>query len=154
MDNQVTAAKTYLWCDTCRRSFRYEDAPERACPVCGSQMRDVGKMSAVFRGLFATELVSSDLRSKHRQLVRLIWTRHGMGESYYRVLAPDMTYNKFETRVTDLICRMAEEGLATIHLPVAPSVEEDDYRIEFASEDAFIEGLETIAEASRKKKRG
>lgn len=138
--------KTYLWCDTCRRSFRHEDAPELACPVCASPMRPTGKMTAILRGLMAQELVGSELRSKHRQLIRMIWTRNGMGEQYYRVLTPDMPYNRFEARVTDLLCRGAVEGWVTFVFPAAPSGDESAYRMEFADEGKFVEELERMVQ--------
>lgn len=145
--------KTYLWCDTCRRSFSHADAGNGDCPVCGSPMREMGKVSAVLRGLMATELVASDMRIKHRQLVRMIWTRNGLGEQYFRVLEPDMTYGRFESRVTDLVCRGAEEGWITIHLPVAPSLDDDAYRIDIHDENRFVEELHRIVEAHRKKRK-
>lgn len=116
-------------------------------------MREMGKMAAVLRGLMATELVASDLRIKHRQLVRMIWTRNGLGEQYYRVLEPDMTYGRFESRITDLVCRGAEEGWITIRIPVAPSLVDDDYKIDISDEDRFIDEMHRIVEANRKKKR-
>jgi hypothetical protein len=148
---KVTSPKTYLWCEACRRSFSHADAPDAACPMCHSPMREMGKMSAILRGLMATELVASDLRTKHRQLVRLIWTRNGMGERYFRVLAPDMPYNRFEAKVTDLLCRGAEEGWVRFVLPAAPSIEESDYRLEFVDEERFVEELEALAATSGRK---
>jgi hypothetical protein len=144
-----TAEKTYLWCDSCRRSFAHADTVDGHCPICQAQTRPMGKMSAILRGLMSNELVSPDLRTKHRQLVRLIWTLNGMGEQYYRVLAPDMPYSKFESRVTELLCQGAEEGWVRFILPPAPSVRESDYRIEFADEDRFVRELEAIAAASK-----
>jgi hypothetical protein len=144
-------AKTYLWCDNCRRSFTHADAPDERCPLCQSAMRPMGKMTAILRGLMATELVASDLRTKHRQLVRLIWTRNGMGEQYYRVLAPDMPYNRFEARVTDLLCRGALDGWVRFVFPPAPSVDEADYRVEFVDEERFVFELEALAAESRRK---
>lgn len=141
--------KTYLWCDTCRRSFRHEDAPDNACPVCGSFMRPTGKMNAILRGLMATEMVASDIRTKHRQLIRLIWTRNGIGEQYYRVLKPDMPYNRFEARVTELLCRGAYEGWVKFVIPPAPTGDENAYRLEFADEERFVHELELIAAATR-----
>src|SRR6478609_3202821 len=108
--------KTYLWCSACRRSFSHDDAIDGLCPVCHQALSRLGKFNAILRGLMANELVASDLRTKHRQLIRLIWTRNGMGEQYYRVLTPDMPYNKFEARVTELLCRGAEEGWVKIVL--------------------------------------
>jgi hypothetical protein len=147
----TSAEKTYLWCDSCRRSFTHADAPDRLCPVCQSQTRPMGKMNAILRGLMATELVASDLRTKHRQLVRLIWTRNGMGEQYYRVLTPDMPYNRFEAKVTDLLCRGAEDGWVRFVFPPSPSVNESDYRVEFADEERFVRELEALVAASRRK---
>jgi hypothetical protein len=113
----------------------------------------MGKMSAILRGLMATELVASDLRSKHRQLVRMIWTRSGRGEQYFRVLEPDMTYSKFEARVTDIVCRGIEEGWIELRLPKAPSIQETDYGITFLDEERFVEEMHSLVEANRKKKR-
>ena len=134
--------RTYQWCDTCRRSYDHADAPAGRCPVCGSGTREMGKLAALARGFMANELSSSDLRTKHRQLVRLIWTRNGMGERYYRVIAPDLPYNKFEARVTDLLCQGAEEGWVRFVLPAAPSNDEAAYTLEFADEDRFVRELE------------
>lgn len=142
-------SRTYAWCDRCRRSFGHADTPDGRCPVCGTPVRELSKWSAILRGLVAQEMVASDLRSKHRQLIRLIWTRNGMGERYYRVLAPDMPYTKFEGRVTDLLCRGAEEGWVQVILPPAPSVDDGDYRIEFADEERFVLELEALAAATR-----
>jgi hypothetical protein len=105
----------------------------------------MGKFSAILRGLMSNELVASDLRTKHRQLVRLIWTRNGMGERYYRVLAPDIPYNKFEARVTELLCRGAEEGWVKIMIPAAPSTDDSQYKIEFDDEERFVRELEELA---------
>jgi hypothetical protein len=149
--NDRDEQKNYLWCDTCRRSFAYADAPDNLCPICHAPIRPMGKMSAILRGIMATELVASDLRTKHRQLVRLIWTLNGMGEQYYRVLTPDMPYNRFEGKVTELLCRAAEEGWVTFILPPAPSHHESDYRLKIDDEDRFVRELQEIADQSRKK---
>ena len=139
----TSAEKTYLWCDSCQRSFTHADAPDRLCPVCRAQMRPMGKMNAILRGLMATELVASDLRTKHRQLVRLIWTRNGMGERYYTVLAPDMPYDRFEAKVTGLLARAAEEGWVRFVFPPAPTPDEAAYRLEL-DEERFVRELEAL----------
>src|SRR5215207_4647732 len=95
-------AATYLWCNQCRRSFRHEEAVDgNGCPICGTYMEPTGKMNAILRGLMANELSASDVTTKHRQIVRLIWTRNGQGEQYYRLLEPAIPYNRFEARVTE-----------------------------------------------------
>ena len=137
-------AKTYLWCDTCRRSYDHSDVTDGACPVCGQTTREMGKLSAIMRGLMANELVASDLRTKHRQLIRLIWTRNGMGERYYRVLSPDIPYNRFEARVTELLCRGADEGWVRFVFPPSPTDVEAAYRLEFADEEQFVAELEAL----------
>jgi hypothetical protein len=104
----------------------------------------MGRLAAIARGFMANELVASDLRTKHRQLVRLIWTRNGMGERYYRVLAPDLPYNRFEARVTDLLMRGAEEGWVRFILPPAPSTDESAYRVEFDDDERFVRELEAL----------
>ena len=87
---RIDSSKTYLWCDQCRRSFRHEESRDGACPICGTHMQPTGKMSAILRGLMANELAGSPIVTKHRQIVRLIWTRNGQGEEYYRLLQPKM----------------------------------------------------------------
>lgn len=145
MSKDEPRSKTYLWCDHCRRSFGHDDLGEPGrCPVCSSGVRPMGKMSAIVRGLMSNELVASDIRTKHRQLVRLIWTRNGMGERYYRVLAPDLPYNRFEARVTELLCRGADEGWARFVFPPSPSGDESAYRVEFDDDERFVRELEAM----------
>ena len=143
-----TAPKTYRWCDVCRRSYNHADAPEGRCPVCGTATRDMGKLAALARGFMANELSSSDLRTKHRQLVRMIWTRNGMGEQYYRVIGPDVPYNRFEARVTDLLCQGAEEGWVRFVIPPAPTNDESAYTMEFPDDERFVRELEALFVAS------
>lgn len=143
-DATADQRKTYLWCDHDKRSFRHAEAEDGRCPICGRPMSPVGKGSAILRGLMANELVASDIPAKHRQLIRLIWTRHGQGQQYYKVLAPDMAYSRFEARVTDLLCKGATEGWVRIVFPPAPSADESHYKIEFVDEARFITELEGI----------
>ena len=138
------APTTYLWCDTCRRSFGHADAPDGVCPVCARPVREMGKLSAIVRGVMSNELVASDIRTKHRQLIRLTWTRNGMGERYYRVLAPDLSYPRFEARVTELLCRGADEGWVRFVFPASPSNDESAYRVEFDDEERFVRELEAL----------
>ncbi len=138
------ATKSYLWCDACRRSYGRDEAVDGACPICARPVRPMGRLGAIARGLMANELSTSDLRTKHRQLVRLIWTRNGMGERYYRVIAPDLPYNRFEARVTDLLMRGAEEGWVRFVLPPAPSGDESAYRVEFDDDERFVRELEAL----------
>ena len=133
-----SASRTYLWCDGCRRSYNPNECPEGLCPFCSLPARPMGKFEAIARGIMANELTVSDIRGKHRQLIRLIWTRNGMGEQYYRVIQPNIAYTKFEARVTDLLMKGAEEGWVTFILPPAPTNDESLYRIEFADEDRFV----------------
>ena len=138
------AGKTYLWCASCRRSFSRADAPTGSCPVCAGPTSEMGRFAAIARGLMANELSASDLETRHRQLIRLIWTRNGMGERYYRVLAPDMPYNRFEIQVTGLLARGAEEGWVRFVFPPAPSADESAYRLEFLDEERFVRELEAL----------
>ena len=108
-------------------------------------MQPTGKMNAILRGLMSNELAGSPIVTKHRQIVRLIWTRNGQGEQYYRVLQPAMPYSRFESRVTELICRGADEGWISIVMPAAPNIDERNYRIEYIDEDRFLAELEAIA---------
>jgi hypothetical protein len=104
----------------------------------------MGKFSAIIRGLMSNEMATSPLETRHRQLVRLIWTANGMGEQYYRVLSPDMAYTRFEARVTELLCRGAEEGWVRFIIPPAPRPDESAYRLEFDDEDRFVRELDLL----------
>ena len=132
---------TYLWCDTCRRSYRHHETHNGTCPVCGGETRPIGKYRAIVRGLMSNELVTSEIYTKHRQLIRMIWTRNGMGEQYYRALGADISYNRFEARVTDLLCRGALEGWVAFVFPPAPTADDAAYRLEFTDENRFIDEL-------------
>lgn len=137
-----TSHNTYLWCVTCRRSYRHEEAVANGrCPVCQAEMRPIGKFAAIARGLMANELVTPDITVRHRQLIRLIWTRNGMGERYYSALGPPVSYSKFEASVTTLLERGAQEGWVRFVFPAAPSESEGDYRIEFDSDERFVQEL-------------
>jgi len=141
-------SKTYLWCDSCRRSYRHEDTHDASCPVCGNEARPMGKFSAIVRGLMSNELAASPLETRHRQLVRLIWTANGMGEQYYRALAPDISYARFEAKVTDLLCRGAEEGWVRFVIPPAPRPDESAYTMEFQDEHRFVAELHALIGAA------
>lgn len=141
MGSGVQRQNTYRWCDACRRSFRHHETPGERCPVCDSETRPIGKYQAIVRGLMSNELSTSEIFTKHRQILRMIWTRNGMGEQYYRALAPDISYNRFEARVTDLLCRGAAEGWVRFVLPPAPLGDDDAYKVEFADENRFIDEL-------------
>ena len=104
------ARRTFLWCDRCRRSFDYPDAPGGLCPICGSEMRELGWMSAFVRGFLAQELSSSGIASRHRQIIRQIWTANGMGERYYKVLAPPVRH------------RLGEHGVAVHQRDLQPCI--------------------------------
>src|SRR5262245_41251990 len=60
------SSKTYLWCNSCRRSFSHADAHDGLCPVCSSPMREMSRLAALARGFMANELTASDLETKHR----------------------------------------------------------------------------------------
>lgn len=137
------SAHTYLWCDTCRRSFRHEETLDGSCPVCQHETRPIGKFAAIVRGMMSNELVPPETQTKHRQLIRMIWTRNGMGERYYGALDPNVSYKTFETRVTDLLCRGAEAGWVRFIFPPAPRADESAYRMEL-DEERFITELTTL----------
>lgn len=140
-----TAPNSYQWCDACRRSYNHDDTPEDTCPVCGGEVRPVGKFNAILRGLMANELAPSPLASKHRQMVKIMWSRNGMGEDYYRVLAPEISYNKFETAMTNLLCRGADEGWVEFTIPTSPKDDESLYSMKVINEEKFLEEIQILA---------
>lgn len=140
-----TSHNSYLWCDACRRSFNHEDSPDGRCPICHGEARPTGKFNAILRGLMANELSPSPLMSKHRQIIKIMWTRNGMGEDYYRVLAPEMSYNKFETAMTNLLCRGADEGWIEFQIPASPKDDEALYAMKVLNEEKFLEEIQVLA---------
>src|SRR5680860_536558 len=151
--SQSDPQDTYLWCDTCRRSYRHEEIVDGACPVCANDTRQMGKFSAILRGLMSNEMAASPLETRHRQLVRLIWTANGMGERYYRVLAPELPYNRFEAKVTELLCQGAEEGWVRFVISQAPRQNESAYKLEFDDEERFVRELDEMVNTETSKGR-
>ncbi|MDQ3548905.1 MAG: hypothetical protein M3439_08805 [Chloroflexota bacterium] len=108
-------------------------------------MRELGWLTAFVRGVMAQELVASGLPTRHRTLIRLIWTANGMGERYFKALAPPVTYSKFEARVTDYVCVAASEGWVRFVLPPSPVGAADDaYRMEIDDEERFISEMAAL----------
>lgn len=141
-------ARTYLWCDDCKRSFDHDDTVGGLCPLCEKQTRELGWMTAFVRGVMAQELVSSGLASRHRTMVKMIWTANGMGERYYNALDPGVSYSKFETEVTDFVCRAAADGWVKVVIPPSPiGATDTSYKLEIEDEERFV--LEMSALFSR-----
>ena len=112
-------------------------------------MREIGRFAAIARGFMANELTASPLEAKHRQLIRLIWTRNGTGGRYCKVLAPDMPYRtEFEARVTGPAGAGAEEGWVRFVFPLAPTPDESAYRLELDDEERFVRELEALVEGA------
>ena len=110
-------------------------------------MRELGWVSAFVRGVMAQELTPSVLPSRHRAMIRMIWTANGMGERYYKALAPPIPYNKFEAQVTELLCRAAEEGWVRFIFPPSPlNAADDAYRMEIDDEERFISEMAALFE--------
>lgn len=108
-------------------------------------MCELGWMSAFVRGFLAQELTSSGIASRHKQMIRQIWTANGMGEQYYQVLAPPVTYARFEARVTEFVCAAAAEGWIRFTIPPSPiGVDDAAYRMEIDDEERFIAELAAI----------
>lgn len=104
-------------------------------------------MSAFMRGFLAQELTASGIASRHRQIIRQIWTANGMGERYYKVLAPPVTYPRFEARVTEYVCVAAAEGWIRFSLPASPlGADDSSYRMEIDDEERFIAELSAMFE--------
>lgn len=132
-------AKTYLWCDSCKRSFEHDDAPNGTCPICATPMRELGWVSAFLRGVMAQEMTASGIASRHRTMIRMIWTANGMGERYFNALDPGVSYSKFEAMVTDFVCQAATEGWVRVVIPPSPLGATDDaYKLEIDDEERFV----------------
>lgn len=117
--------------------------------MCGAQMRELGWVQAFMRGFLAQEVASSGAVPRHRQLIRLIWTANGMGERYYKVLSPPVTYSKFEARVTEYLCAAAADGWVRFVIPASPLGATDaDYTMEIDDEERFITELAALFESS------
>jgi hypothetical protein len=87
----------------------------------------------------------SAIQRKHRQIIELLWTRHGMGERYYLTMRPPgVSFGAFTKKVTDLVCRGAREGWIVVRFPPAPSSDEDEYQLEFVDPERFVIELEAL----------
>lgn len=102
-------------------------------------MRELGWVSAFVRGVMAQEMVASGLATRHRTMIRMIWTANGMGERYYAALDPGVSYSRFESEVTDLVIRAAYEGWVRVVIPASPlGATDDTYRLEIEDEERFV----------------
>jgi hypothetical protein len=102
-------------------------------------MRELGWVQAFMRGFLAQEMTPSGMPPRHRQLIRHIWTANGMGEQYFKALAPPVTYSKFEARVTEYLCAAAADGWVRFVMPASPLGATDaDYQMEIDDEERFI----------------
>jgi hypothetical protein len=111
-------------------------------------MRELGWVTAFVRGVMAHEMVSSGVASRHRALIKSIWTANGLGERYYKALAPGISYGKFETIVTDFVCRAARDGWVRIVVPISPTGAPDDaYRLDIDDEQRFVEEMAALFDA-------
>ncbi|MCC6629625.1 MAG: hypothetical protein IT340_19780 [Chloroflexi bacterium] len=87
----------------------------------------------------------SEVQRRHRQMIELIWTRSGMGERYFLAMQPKgVTFGAFTRQVTELVCRGAQAGWITIHLPPAPTFDDDAYRMDIHDPERFVAELEAL----------
>lgn len=113
-------------------------------------MRELGWMSAFVRGVMAQEFVSSGLGTRHRTMIKLIWTANGMGERYYNALDPGVSYSKFESAVTDFVCQAAADGWVKVMMPPSPvGAATDAYRLEIDDEDRFVSEMSALFDRDR-----
>lgn len=107
--------------------------------MCATQMRELGWVSAFLRGVMAQEMTASGIASRHRTMIRMIWTANGMGERYFNALDPGVSYSKFESMVTDFVCQAAAEGWIRVIMPPSPLDASDGaYKLEIDDEDRFV----------------
>jgi len=78
---------------------------------------------------------------RHVQLVQELWTAEGRAQELYTALNPKVSYSRFVSQVTDLVCRGLEEGWIRLRLPRAPINEQAAYALEFPDTDRFIDEL-------------
>ena len=140
-------AKTYLWCATCRRSFSHADAPNGACPVCAAPMREMSRFAAIARGFMANELTASELETKHRQLIRLIWTRNGMGEQLLPRAGPRHVLQPLRSQGDGAADARGGGGLGALRPAARADGGRGAYRVEFVDEERFVRELEALLRA-------
>lgn len=113
-------------------------------------MRELGWMSAFVRGVMAQEFVSSGLATRHRTMIKLIWTANGMGQRYYDALQPGVSYSNFETEVTDFVCRAAADGWVRVMLPASPiGAGPESYRLEIDDEERFVTEMNALFDTKK-----
>ena len=92
----------------------------------------------------------SAIQKKHRQIIELLWTRNGMGERYYLEVRPEgVSFGLFTRKVTELICRGAEEGWIAVRFPPAPTFDEAAYGLDFVDPERFVAELEALFPSRR-----
>lgn len=118
-------------------------------------MRELGWMSAFARGVMAQEFVSSGISSRHKTMIKMIWTANGMGERYYTALEPGVSYSKFESAVTDFVCQAAADGWVKVVLPPSPAgASSEAYRLDIDDEERFVLEMSALFNKSRERLTG
>jgi hypothetical protein len=120
------------------------DLPENLSPAEAGPARST--LAPWLLRLFHREYhPESEIQRRHRQMIEAIWTRNGMGERYFLTVQPKgVAFGSFIRQVTGLVCRGAGEGWITVHLPPAPTFDDDAYRIDITDPERFVAELEAL----------
>src|SRR5436305_3147610 len=131
-----------LICSECGQRAWVQPGQARSCSECGGYLRHFGPVEGLVERFFGPpDQVDSLLHRRHVQMVELLWTQDNKGREYYDIIQPRVSYGRFVTLVTNLVCRGLEEGWAELVLPRAPIPDDQAYRLVFPDPNRFVEEM-------------
>jgi hypothetical protein len=87
----------------------------------------------------------SEFYPRHLKLIELMWTAEGRGREMYDALAlHKVSYSQFVKRATQLVVRGLAEGWIEVDLPVAPTADDQQYRIRFIDAERWADELADV----------
>ena len=130
-------------CDQCGARGWLEPGEIRVCSECGGPYRRMALLEGLVDRWFAPPAQHiSEFYPRHLKLIELMWTAEGRGREMYEALQPQkVSYAQFVTRTTQLVVRGLAEGWIEADLPVAPTVDDEQYQLRFVDPDRWAEEL-------------
>ena len=149
MSSPTPGAKRAI-CDHCGARGWLEHGESRMCAECGGPYREMALLEGLVDRWFAPPAQHiSDLYPRHLKLIELIWTAEGRGREMYAALGlTRVSYTQFVSRATQLVVRGLVEGWIQVDIPVAPTPDDEAYRVRFVDPERWADELTALFEAN------
>jgi hypothetical protein len=111
------------------------------CTQCGGELRQMGRLEGLVDRWFAPpQQQVSELHHRHVQMIELMWTADNRAHQLYLSVQPrGVSYSRFISRVTQLVCRGIEEGWVQVRIPTVPVPDDSAYLLTFLDPERFAD---------------